>query len=877
MSSGLTQVEGIIAVAIDTTHLVSSVNGLVGAISIASSDGTITITPSGTTINLSASGSEFWTASSNNIYNNNTGNVGIGDTNPTVAKLTVLATGQAGRFTSTFSPITGGNIITDWINNGVTRSQLFDSGSAVWYLNSGSAEIGSIGYSTPGGSPGITFQTGSSYNLNRFDAVNAGNYFSLAYNADGGGTGLNIAAGGGNGASVGIGPGSNVPSARADIRTNNSTDLLHLTAASQAPYFTRFTNSTFSASPAFSTYVNNDGTTHLVQESTAALGISTTAGTALALSNQGGAFGSYGFNNAPPTGGIIAPGNAGFGLNNPTRRVSITSSSADAYMSFNPNASETWVMGSDNSGVAGAQQFILFSGGAYRAVMTLGGNFGIATSSPPGALSVASASIGTSVGTGTSAWSNKYSIFGPNVGSTTGAAIGLGYDNTGDAGVLISIAPNTAWKPMNYLALSHNFYVNGGTTSAVSITSTGNLQAGNIIANSINIATSKDFTIGKGASAAGGDTIAIGLNAQVDGAQGGLAIGPDFGSGGAYASGVGAIAIGGGSVSEGFGSLAIGNGATAAGDGALSVGEDVFAVTSAAGFGANLDLEGTSTYGFGGSVSTGSASRGTMVFGALDTTAVLLKTNFTGNNSAAFVMGHRTGNHALSNTLIVMGGGLLVDPNATGLISTRNGSIDFSRATDAMTVPTGTTAQRPTGVNGMQRYNSDINAQEYYANGSWVPAATGATLFTHFADVGNGTTVETDLYSDTIAAGQLSVNGQRLEGEYGGIFVSSATATREIKLYFGGTAIFDTGALTLSLSSAWTLYATIIRVSATVVRYMISFTTEGAALSAYTATGELTGLTLSATNVLKITGQAGGVGAATNDIVAKLGAVDFKP
>lgn len=149
------------------------------------------------------------------------------------------------------------------------------------------------------------------------------------------------------------------------------------------------------------------------------------------------------------------------------------------------------------------------------------------------------------------------------------------------------------------------------------------------------------------------------------------------------------------------------------------------------------------------------------------------------------------------------------------------------------------------------------------------------SLFDHYANAGNTTTAETDLYSDTISANQLGVNGDKLNLEYGGTFVSSATATRQVKLYFGGTVIFDTGALTLSLSSAWTMYATIIRVSGTVVRYSVSFTTEGAALAAYTAVGELTGLTLSGTNVLKTTGQAAGVGAATNDIVAKLGAVSF--
>jgi hypothetical protein len=153
----------------------------------------------------------------------------------------------------------------------------------------------------------------------------------------------------------------------------------------------------------------------------------------------------------------------------------------------------------------------------------------------------------------------------------------------------------------------------------------------------------------------------------------------------------------------------------------------------------------------------------------------------------------------------------------------------------------------------------------------------GGVYSDHYVSVGNGTTVETDLYSDSMPGNTLAKNGDKIEAEYGGSFVSSATATRQVKVYFGGTVIFDSGALTLSLSSAWTCYVLIIRVSATVVRYMVSFATEGAALSAYTAVGELTALTLTGANILKITGQAAGTGAATNDIVAKLGSISFYP
>lgn len=181
-------------------------------------------------------------------------------------------------------------------------------------------------------------------------------------------------------------------------------------------------------------------------------------------------------------------------------------------------------------------------------------------------------------------------------------------------------------------------------------------------------------------------------------------------------------------------------------------------------------------------------------------------------------------------------------------------------------------------VGSVSRCVVDHNGLIRTATGTTSKMSTvGGKIKEYFTDAGNTTTTETDLYSYTTEAGLLSTNGTNIQSEFGGIFVSSATATRQIRLYFGGTAIFDTGALTVSLSSQWTLYATIIRVSSTVIRYMVSMTTEGAALAAYTSSGELTGLTLSGTNILKITGQAASTGAATNDIVAKLGSVYYWP
>jgi hypothetical protein len=151
------------------------------------------------------------------------------------------------------------------------------------------------------------------------------------------------------------------------------------------------------------------------------------------------------------------------------------------------------------------------------------------------------------------------------------------------------------------------------------------------------------------------------------------------------------------------------------------------------------------------------------------------------------------------------------------------------------------------------------------------------TLDVDYTDAGNVTTAETDLFTYTVAAGKLAANGDRVETQWSGVFVSSGTATRQLRAYFGGTLIFDSGTLTVSLAAAWDVYCTITRVSATVIRYAISMTTEGAALAAYTASGEVTGLTLSNTNIVKITGTAAGIGAATNDIVGKMGNAAFCP
>jgi hypothetical protein len=102
------------------------------------------------------------------------------------------------------------------------------------------------------------------------------------------------------------------------------------------------------------------------------------------------------------------------------------------------------------------------------------GNVGIGTSSPTGKLSVSLASAtGTGGSGGLSAWDSTYAVFGNT--AATSAAVGIGF-NTTNGGVLTSLAPNTAWQNMNYLALSHRFYISGA--EQMRLDSSGNVGIG---------------------------------------------------------------------------------------------------------------------------------------------------------------------------------------------------------------------------------------------------------------------------------------------------------------------------------------------------------------------------------------------------------------
>lgn len=172
----------------------------------------------------------------------------------------------------------------------------------------------------------------------------------------------------------------------------------------------------------------------------------------------------------------------------------------------------------------------------------------------------------------------------------------------------------------------------------------------------------------------------------------------------------------------------------------------------------------------------------------------------------------------------------------------------------------------------------DPTAAQDAATKNYVDGNAPTGLFDHFVDVNNSGTSETDLYSDTLIAGRLASNGDKVIAQYGGQFVGDATSTQRLKVYFAGTLIFDSGALGIGVTAVyWNLLVTIIRESASIVRCTVALNTSFATLNAYATYTKITGLTLANTQIVKITGTAAGVTGASNQITASEGYVEFKP
>jgi hypothetical protein len=152
-------------------------------------------------------------------------------------------------------------------------------------------------------------------------------------------------------------------------------------------------------------------------------------------------------------------------------------------------------------------------------------------------------------------------------------------------------------------------------------------------------------------------------------------------------------------------------------------------------------------------------------------------------------------------------------PVASFGTSAVTGVVKFVRLSGAVPFTNGANLVLPGGQD-IQGYSGDSFIASYEGSSVWrVLNYTRAAAQTHgdATDVSNSAVTESDLMSYTLPAGRLAHNGAGLQIEAWGVTTTATTAAnRRMRLYFGATAIADSGAIAL-VGGTWRLQATVLR------------------------------------------------------------------
>lgn len=163
----------------------------------------------------------------------------------------------------------------------------------------------------------------------------------------------------------------------------------------------------------------------------------------------------------------------------------------------------------------------------------------------------------------------------------------------------------------------------------------------------------------------------------------------------------------------------------------------------------------------------------------------------------------------------------------------------------------------------------EYNGSHYETNVSFLRYGKGGSVNESITTVDTVGTTETDLFSYTSPAGFFTNIGDKCNIDLGGVVVGNANG-KTFKFSFGGTAIFNTGVLTLVATAAWHISIKLIMTSSTKVRYIVSMITDKSA--SLVSSGEFTA-TLTASNIIKLTGT----GVTNGDISLYMGEALYFP
>lgn len=169
--------------------------------------------------------------------------------------------------------------------------------------------------------------------------------------------------------------------------------------------------------------------------------------------------------------------------------------------------------------------------------------------------------------------------------------------------------------------------------------------------------------------------------------------------------------------------------------------------------------------------------------------------------------------------------------------------------------------------------NAEAGGTQIVAGGALTTkVSVGGTLNTSTTQTGNTASTETDLYSFSVPASTLLTNGNALHLECGGTFAGSANTDKRLRVKYGATTLYDSGALAITSAASWTLLANVLRTGAATQKGSAAFNSSSSVLTAsagYSAAAE----TLSGAVTIKITGQ----GTGASDVVGEWCKLEWRP
>lgn len=279
----------------------------------------------------------------------------------------------------------------------------------------------------------------------------------------------------------------------------------------------------------------------------------------------------------------------------------------------------------------------------------------------------------------------------------------------------------------------------------------------------------------------------------------------------------------------------------------------------------------------GDAVTSGSANVA-VGFGALGVATTALGNIAIGNQALNLTTGNKNigiGNIAGANITsgtynVIIGGDLdAQSATASGQLSIQNIIFGTGNTATGTTISSGSIGIGVTSPTRKFEVAGSVAIQAGSSTGQI--ARVGGVIQTDTTTTGNVGAGEDTLQTYSVPASTLATDKDTIFGTYSGTFGASLNNKR-LRLKFGATTIFDSGALAITAATDWVLEFEIIRTGATTQKCNTRLNTSSGTLSAY-ADYSTAAETLSGAVTLLLTGEA----TADNDIVKEMFKLRWEP